>query len=150
MFNNKFFILIVVSGVLFIIIGIISIIDSFSIRKISINDNLIANETRIISPDMEISTFANLTLIGDYFNVTVINPDKTIIESNTYRSKHLIHLRAEQDGEYIIQIKNIAKGNLSVNGELQSKADSIAFSGSMILIITGVILSGTAIRFRNR
>ena len=147
---NKSFIIILTAGTIFIIIGIISIIDAFTLRNVPLDIILNANETTIYSPQMTKLSSANLTMEGSPFNLTINNPKSEQLLSLTNISTYKSELVAAEEGEYRIYIKNIGNNNLYINGQIQSKADPIAFSGSMILIITGLILAGTAVRFKSR
>ncbi len=55
-------------------------------------------------------------------------------------------IKSNKDGKYKIQIANIGKTNLNLQLGAFSKASQIAFSGQMMLIITGIIIIGLGLR----
>jgi hypothetical protein len=50
---------------------------------------------------------------------------------------------------YRIEIKNIGSSELSVGGHANTKGSQLAFGGQMMLIITGIIVTGFSLRLRS-
>ena len=59
-------------------------------------------------------------------------------------------IKAENNGKYKIGITNTGNTDLSLNLGAFSKASPIAFSGQMMLIITGIIIIGLGMRMRKQ
>ena len=59
-------------------------------------------------------------------------------------------IKAENNGKYKIEITNTGNTDLGLNLGAFSKASPIAFSGQMMLIITGIIIIGLGMRMRKQ
>ncbi len=59
-------------------------------------------------------------------------------------------LVAQKDGKHTITVKNTGNAQLDVEGSAYTKGNPIAFSGQMMLIVTGVIVTGLSLRLRSR
>ena len=146
--NRKFFFLTLISGLFFIAIGTISIIDSFFTKDISVNSTITDNKVHLFSPRMNTNSEINLTVAGSLFNLTLYGPSGDVIVSRSNISQYNLEFVAENEGEHKVEVSNLGDEPLYVKGIMQSKSNSLAFGGSMMLIITGVILAGISIRFK--
>jgi hypothetical protein len=57
-------------------------------------------------------------------------------------------LNAKKEGQYVITIKNTGKTELAISGYAETKGSTIALGGQMMLIITGIIVTGLSLRIR--
>lgn len=143
-------IIFIAAGTIFIGIGIASIIDSNIPRFIKISETIKENQTGIFTPDMNTGNIANIFFNGSDAKILVIDPSNTIItnKSNPYSKNFNDTIKANKDGKYKIQISNTGNRDLILKLGAFSKASPLAFSGQMMLIITGIIIIGLGIRSR--
>ena len=136
-----------VAGSIFIGIGIASIIDSNTPRFVKISEFIKPNQTGIFTPDMNIGNTANIFFINSQAKVLVKDPINAIILNKTIiQGLFNETIKSTKDGKYKIQIANIGKTILNLQLGAFSKASQIAFSGQMMLIITGIIIIGLGLR----
>lgn len=136
-----------VAGSIFIGIGIASIIDSNTPRFVKISEIIKPKQTGIFTPDMNIGNIANIFFDNSQAKVLVKDPINTVILNKTHiQGLFNETIKSNKDGKYKIQIANIGKTNLNLQLGAFSKASQIAFSGQMMLIITGIIIIGLGLR----
>jgi hypothetical protein len=99
---------------------------------------------------MNIGNTANITLTGSSFNITIADPDRKIIRSDNDSSYFRYILVAKKEGEHTITVKNVGNSQLNIVGSAYTKGNPIAFSGQMMLIVTGVIVTGLSLKLKNR
>lgn len=138
-----------VAGFTFIGIGVISIIDSNIPRFVEITEKINTNQSGIFTPDMNIGNIANIYINGSRSIILVEDPNNNLILNKTNVEGFFNEtITSKVNGKYKIQIIN--NGNSLVDLKLGafSKASPIAFSGQMMLIITGIVVLGLGIRTR--
>lgn len=137
-------------GTIFIGIGIASVIDSNIPRFIKISETIKSNQSGIFTPDMNTGNTANVFFNGSEAKVLILDPTNVIImnKTNPFKNNFNETVKAVKDGKYKIQITNIGNGDLFLKLGAFSKASPLAFSGQMMLIITGIIIIGLGIRSR--
>ncbi len=139
------------AGAIFIGIGIVSIIDSNIPRLVQINEIIKSNQSGIFTPDMNTGNTANIFFNGSKASVIAIDPNnKVILNQTTNNGIFNETIEANNNGKYKIQVQNTGNTELDLNLEAYSKATPIAFSGQMMLIITGIIIIGLGIRAKNQ
>jgi hypothetical protein len=100
---------------------------------------------------MNAGGMANIIIKGSIFNVTITDPIQHIIKSETRRTSDFkYNFTAEREGEHKIEINNIGTSDIYIEGHAQNKLNVIALSGPLMLIITGIIITGLAIRFKKQ
>ena len=98
---------------------------------------------------MNAGNIANVYINGSDSRVVVIDPDGNLILNKTDVNGIFNEtITSEINGKYRIQVINDGNGILSLNLGAFSKASPIAFSGQMMLIITGIVVLGLGIRTR--
>lgn len=143
------FIIFFIAGFTFIGIGIASIIDSYIPRFVEITEKIDPNQSEVFTPDMNAGNIANVYINGSDSRVVVIDPDGNLILNKTDVNGIFNEtITSEINGKYRIQVINDGNGILSLNLGAFSKASPIAFSGQMMLIITGIVVLGLGIRTR--
>jgi hypothetical protein len=150
MSSKLIFYVLVLSGLAFIIIGTISIYDSNMAKPVSINGTIKEGEKDTLTPIMEVGSKARITLSGSSFDFTIYDPDKKIILSVKNKTNLDYTLVAGKPGEFKLETQNIGKHLLTIYGTAETKAIPLAFGAQMMLIITGVILTGLGIRSKLR
>ncbi len=135
-----------ISGIAFILIGASSMIDSNIPRKVAVDSTLDANLTDIITPIMNKGSVGKIIIDGSKFNFKIEDPDKSIIVSVTNQSHYEHDLIANNDGEYRLETRNIGDTVLNIDGEVETKASTLAFGGQMMLLITGIIVLGIGMK----
>jgi hypothetical protein len=137
-----------ISGIAFIVIGAASMIDSNIPRKVALDTTLEANLTDVVTPIMNKGSVGEIIIDGSKFNFKIEDPDKSVVVSVTNQSHYKYNLVANKEGEYRFETKNVGSSVLSIDGEVQTKASALAFGGQMMLLITGIIVLGIAIKTR--
>jgi hypothetical protein len=139
------------AGSIFIGIGIASIIDSNIPRFVQITEIIKPNQTGIFTPDMNIGNIANIFFNKSNALVVIKDPNNTVILNKTQDNKIFNEtIKSDKNGKYKILITNKGKTYLDLKLGAFSKASPIAFSGQMMLIITGIIIIGLGIRMRKQ
>jgi hypothetical protein len=144
----RFYILLA-AGFVFIAIGAIILYSYSKPADVPLHAILKAGMTDILTPNMNIGGMANIIVTGSVFNITITDPVEHIIKSEARRTLDFnYNFTAEKEGEHKIEINNIGSSDLYIEGYAQNKLNGIAFSGPIMLIITGIIITGLAIRFK--
>ena len=137
-----------IAGILFIAIGILSIYYSNSSVKVDVDGVIKPNSIDILSPNMESGNTAYISVSGSLFNMSITYPNKTIDTLTESSSNYSFNLTATQDGEYFIEINNLGNSDVLVDGYAFTKANNFTLIGQIILIITGVVIVALGIRTR--
>jgi hypothetical protein len=148
--RRKAFYALFAAGLSFIIIGTISAVYNSVPVEVPIDNSIQPNKIDIITPDMNMGNTANLTVTGSLFNITIADPDGKVIRSDNESSYFHYILVAQKEGEHTITVKNVGNSQLDIVGSAYTKGNPIAFSGQMMLIITGVIVTGLGLKLKNR
>ena len=139
------------AGSIFIGIGIASIADSNIPRFVQISEIIKPNQTGIFTPDMNTGNIANIFFNRSDASIVIISPNNAVIMNKTQDNQIFNEtIKAENNGKYKIGITNTGNTDLSLNLGAFSKASPIAFSGQMMLIITGIIIIGLGMRMRKQ
>jgi hypothetical protein len=138
------------AGLGFIFIGTVSAIYNSIPVEVSIDNSIQPDKIDIITPNMDIGNTANITLTGSSFNITIADPDRKIIRSDNDSSYFRYILVAKKEGEHTITVKNVGNSQLNIVGSAYTKGNPIAFSGQLMLIVTGVIVTGLSLKLKNR
>jgi hypothetical protein len=137
------------AGFVFIVVGFIIVYSYSKPAEVPLHGILTAGMTDILTPNMNVGGMANIIIKGSIFNVTITDPVEHIIKSETrITSDFKYNFTAEREGEHKIEINNIGSSDLHIEGHAQNKLNEIALSGPIMLIITGIIITGLAIRFK--
>jgi hypothetical protein len=140
-----------VAGSIFIGIGIVSVIDSNIPRFVQISEIIKPNQSGIFTPDMNIGNIANIFFNESSASIIITDPLNQVIVNKTQNNKSFNEtIKSDKDGKYKILIANTGNTDIDLNLGAFSKASSIAFSGQMMLIITGIVIIILGIRMRNQ
>lgn len=140
-----------IAGSIFIGIGIVSVIDSNIPRFVQISETIKPNQSGIFTPDMNTGNIANIFFNKSNASIVVTDPLNKVIVNKTQNNKLFNEtIESDKDGKYKILITNTGNTDINLNLGAFSKASSIAFSGQMMLIITGIIIIILGIRMRNQ
>ena len=150
MSREKTFYILIISGIVFIIIGTLSIYDSNIPRAASLDGSVKTNATDILTPIMNTGSKAKITINGSRFDFAVYGPDKEIILSVKNMTYFNYDLVANKSGEFRFEIKNIGTSSLNIMGSADTKASPLALGAAMMLIITGILVAGLGIRSKIR
>jgi hypothetical protein len=148
MSRKKTFYILMISGIAFILIGGISMIDSNIPRKVSLASTLDANLTDVITPIMNNGSTGKIIIDGSKFDFKVENPDKSVIVSVANQSHYEYDLVAKNEGQYKMETRNTGNSVVKIEGEVETKASPLAFGGQMMLLITGIIVLGIGMKAR--
>jgi hypothetical protein len=79
-----------------------------------------------------------------------MDPSKQLIKSVDAMSNFKFNFTAKREGVHTIEIRNIGSSELTVGGHAKTKGNEIAFIGQMMLIITGIVVTGFSLRLTRR
>lgn len=144
--RKKTFYILVLSGIAFILIGGISMIDSNIPRKVSLASTLDVNRTDVITPIMNNGSIGKIIIDGSKFNFNIEAPNKSVIVSVTNQSHYEYNLVANNEGQHRMETRNMGDSEVKIEGEVETKASALAFGGQMMLLITGIIVLGIGMK----
>jgi hypothetical protein len=150
MLANKLFYAAMAAGAAFIVIGAASSIYSNMFVDVSLDNIVRPGSPDIITPDMNVGSTASIAVSGSAFNITIADPDRQVIRSESNITSFNYNLTAQKAGEHRIEILNTGSTDLTVSGHTQTKSSPLGLSGALMLMVTGVIVIGLGLRFRNR
>jgi hypothetical protein len=147
---SKVFYAALAAGIAFIAIGGASSIYANTAVQVRLDNTVSPRTSDVITPEMDVGNTASITVSGSRFNITINEPDGQVIRDERNITSFSYNLTAQKAGEYRIVIDNIGSTNLTVSGTAQTKSSPLGLTGALMLIITGVIVVGLGLRFRNR
>lgn len=136
------------AGAAFIVVGAISAFYNSIPVEVPIGNTVQPGNTDILTPNMNVQNTANITITGSTFNVVIAGPDGKVIKSGNNLSDFHYVVVAKNEGEHRITIRNNGNSQLYIEGSAYTKGNPIAFSGQMMLIVTGVIVTGLSLRLK--
>jgi hypothetical protein len=137
------------AGIAFIAIGIASVLYNNTPVDVSLTGTIKPSMADILTPNMNIGNTAHIVINGSISNVIITDPNKQLIKSADAVSNFAYNLIAKKEGIYRIEIKNIGTSELAVSGHAMTKGSEISFGGQMMLVITGIIVTGFSLRLRH-
>ncbi|MFL6371434.1 MAG: hypothetical protein ACJ72F_11465 [Nitrososphaeraceae archaeon] len=137
------------AGIAFIAIGIASVLYNNTPVDVPLTGTIKPSMTDILTPNMNIGNTAHVVINGSVFNVIITDPNKQLMKSADAVSNFDYNLIAKKEGVHRIEIKNIGTSELAISGHAKTKGNEIAFGGQMMLIITGIIVTGFSLRLRH-
>jgi len=138
------------AGAIFIAVGIAAALYSGVAVTVPLDKTLGPGLTDEITPEMDVGNTLSIRALGSTFDFTVQDPDGNALASTKDQSDFSYNLTADKAGEYTVTIKNTGTSDVEITGTTQTKAGPLGFTGPMMLIITGVIVAGISLRFRQR
>ena len=146
--RSLYFYGLLIAGIVFIAIGIISIYYSNTSVKVDVDGIIKPNAVDILSPNMEKGDSAVISVSGSRFNMSIIYPNKTDVTLTESSSAYSFNLTATQDGEYFIKINNFGNDDILVDGYAFTKGNNLSLIGQIMLIITGIVIAALGLRTR--
>jgi hypothetical protein len=137
------------AGIAFIAIGIASVLYNNTPVDVPLTGTIKPSMTDILTPNMNIGNTAHIVINGSISNVIITDPNKQLIKSAEAVSNFAYNLIAKKEGIYRIEIKNIGTSELAISGHAMTKGSEISFGGQMMLVITGIIVTGFSLRLRH-
>ena len=150
MLAGKLFYAALAAGIAFIAIGAASSIYTNTVVDVPLDNTVTPGTSDIITPDMNVGSTASITVSGSTFDITIADPDRQVIASESNSTSFSYDLTAQKAGEYRIEIVNKGSTNLEVGGHAETKSSPLGLSAALMLMVTGVIVIGLGLRFRNR
>ena len=140
----------IAAGAAFIAIGIAASVYSEVAVDVPLDGKLAPGLTDDISPDMDVGNTASISIHGSAFNVEIRDPSGHVVMSRANQTSFDYQLTADRAGEYHFIIKNTGHEELVTTGHAPTKASPLGLSAPLLLIVTGVLVVGLSLRFRNR
>ena len=147
---SKVFYAALAAGIAFIAIGAASSIYTNTAVDVPLDNTVSPGTVDEITPEMEVGNTASIMVSGSTFDITIKDPDGQELASETNSTSFSYDLTAQKAGVHTIEIDNTGSTSLTVSGHAQTKASPLGLSGALMLMITGVIVVGLSLRFRNR
>jgi hypothetical protein len=91
-----------------------------------------------------------LSVTGSNSSIEIVDPEQEVIRSVNNTASFQYNFTAQTDGQYLISIENLGSSDLSIAGSAFTKGSQIALGGQLMLIVTGIIVLGLALRARLR
>ena len=140
----------IVAGAVFIVVGLASALYSRVAVTVPLDNTLGPGLTDEITPNMDSGNQLSIHVTGSIFDFVARDPDRTALVSVANQTDFRYDLTADKSGTYRITIQNIGEVDVTITGTTQTKAGPFGVTGPMMLIITGVIVAGISLRFRQR
>lgn len=147
---GKTFFAMLAAGAAFIAIGIAASVYSGVSVDVPLDGTLAPGLTDELSPEMNAGDTAALQVRGSVFNVEIKDPDGQLLTSQANQTQYSYELTAAKAGEYRFMITNTGSEQVTITGHAKTKASPLGFSGPLLLVVTGIIVVGLSLRFRNR
>ena len=148
--RKKTFYALLSAGVAFILVGAISAFYNSIPVEVPIGNSVQPGKIDVLTPNMNVENTANVTIKGSAFSIAIADPDGKVIKSGNNLSIFHYIVVAKKEGEHTITIRNTGNSQLSIEGSAYTKGNPIAFSGQIMLIVTGVIVTGLSLRLKSR
>jgi hypothetical protein len=146
--RKKTFYALLSAGVAFILIGAISAFYNSIPVEVPIGNSVQPGKTDLLTPSMNVQNTANVTIKGSTFSIAIADPDGKVIKSGNNLSDFHYIVVAKKEGEHTITIRNTGNSQLYIEGSAYTKGNPIAFSGQIMLVVTGVIVTGLSLRLK--
>lgn len=132
-------------------IGFVSLIQHIGIVTIDEEHYVKTGESTFYTIPAPASTYQQMNIVGDSFNVTLTSPGLGLQIPETAHKNELkldwVHLI---DGETKIKIKNTGNEELQITGTLVRSSDPIWFTYDLMVIISGMVIIGFSMGFTLR
>lgn len=148
--RKKTFYALLSAGVAFILVGAISAFYNSIPVEVPIGNSVQPGKIDVLTPNMNVGNTANVTIKGSAFSIAIADPDGKVIKSGNNLSDFHYIVVAKKEGEHTITIRNTGNSQLYIEGSAYTKGNPIAFSGQIMLIVTGVIVTGLSLRLKSR
>jgi hypothetical protein len=149
--GNKTFFAMMGAGVAFIVIGIAASIYANVPVAVSVDGKVKPGLADELTPDMNVGNTASIKVQGSKFDLQVKDPDGAVLTSKQNITDFSYNLAASKAGVYRITVKNNGdKQDVQITGTAQTKSNPLELSGSLMLVVTGVIVVGMGLRFKGR
>jgi hypothetical protein len=148
--KSRIFYALLGAGVSFIIIGSASALYTLTPIPVSLNGTVEAGESDTLTPNMNVGNPVVLSVTGSNSSIEIVDPEQDIIRSINNTSSFQYNFTAQTDGQYLITIENLGSSDLSIAGSAFTRGSQIALVGQLMLIVTGIIVLGLALRAKLR
>jgi hypothetical protein len=146
--RKKTFYALLSAGVAFILVGAISAFYNSIPVEVPIGNSVQPGKIDVLTPSMNVENTANVTITGSAFSIAIADPDGKVIKSGNNLSDFHYIVVAKKEGEHTISIRNTGNSQLHIEGSAYTKGNPIAFSGQIMLVVTGVIVTGLSLRLK--
>jgi hypothetical protein len=150
MLAGKLFYAAMAAGIAFIVIGAASAFYTNAVVDVPLDNTVRPGTTDSITPDMDVGNTGSIMVTGSTFNITISDPDRQEIISESNATSFSYDLTAQKAGVHTIEILNTGSADLEVIGHAETKGSPFGLSAALMLVVTGIIVIGLGLRFRNR
>jgi hypothetical protein len=148
--KSRIFYALLGAGVSFIIIGSASALYTLTPVSVSLNGTVEAGESDTLTPNMNAGNPVVLSVTGSNSSIEIVDPEQGVIKSANNTASFQYNFTAQTDGQYLISIENLGSSDLTIVGSAFTKGSQIALGGQLMLVVTGIIVLGLALRARLR
>ncbi len=150
MYSKRTIIGIIVGGII-VGIGVYSLLMSFGIQTIQVNDTIDVGQGDTYTLNAPAHTEQIMNVTGDTFDIYLTSPPNGLQIPNTPHKDHVslqwIHL---EDGLSTFKIQNTGSSELEVVGIVKVESDPIWFTYHLMVIIAGLVIIGFSAGFSVR
>jgi hypothetical protein len=150
MYSKRTIIGTVVGGVI-TAIGIYSLLTSFGLQTINVDDTFDVGEGDTYTLDAPAHTEQVMNVTGDSFDLSLSSPADGLQIPLKPHSEHVslqwFHLK---DGQSIFKVQNTGSSELEVIGTVHVRTDPIFFTYHVMVMIAGLVIIGFSAGFSVR
>ena len=140
-----------VVGSIIIALGLVSLIMSFGLQTVEVDDTFEIGEGSAYTFNAPEHSEQNMEIVGDQFDIKLSTPaDGLQIPLTTHKNEVSFQWFHLADGESRIQIQNTGQSQLNVTGVVQISTDPIYMIYHGLVIISGMVIIGFSAGFSIR
>ncbi len=136
----------IAAGFIFIGIGLTSFLYVNTSVKVKLDGSIEPGKTDIITPNLDIGNVLNISISGSKFDTIITNPENNIIIYKNSVSFFNYTFKANDSGKHTIKISNNGDSTVTVIGDTYTKGNQNFYIGQIMLMVTGIVISGLGIR----
>ena len=132
-------------------IGAYSLITSFGVQEIQVNDTYASGESTTYQFTAPAHSKHFLNMTGDSFDIFLKSPRGGLqINDESFKEKLSMEWVHLLDGESTLKINNTGGSELNVSGYVTAELDPIQITYHLMVIIAGVVIIGFSAGFSIR
>ncbi len=125
-----------------IAIGVISLVMFSGLQNLEIDDTIGPGERTSYGFSAPVHSEQSVTIAGDSFDVELSTPANGSDTSAAYKGEASLEWAHAADGKSRLHIQNTGGSELSITGDVQVSTDPIFATYHVLVIISGVVISG--------
>ncbi|MDI1494848.1 MAG: putative membrane protein [Cenarchaeum symbiont of Oopsacas minuta] len=135
-------------GVIIIAIGMYSLVTSFGLQDVIIDDAYPVGDRIQYSFNAPPDAVQTFEITGDSFNVLIEGPG--ISQNESYSDQTILNWSHSKEGRSIMVVSNTGSSDVTVSGVAVISTDPIHIAYHIMVIITGIVILGFSAGFSKR